>query len=295
MPAEGGYTFADVCARIVDLAVERHAGAGRPPADAAGPAPMSGRPGSPGGPGRRSRRAGRDRSGGPRPGCRRVRAGAALAMLAVGRGDLRGRRVVGLRLRASSQVDGAGLTDPAAVEAALAGGPRREPVPALDRARSRPRSSGCRPSPTPASRSSCRARSRSRIDEREPVLVWQVGARRYLADATAPSSRGSATIRRPARRRRCRSSTTAGRRRPGCRVGSRLDPVDLDAATRLASLAPADVGSAAEALAVRGHRRERLRRARRAAGLARRSSASTRRACARPSSSRARSGCCAAC
>ena len=25
MPAEGGYTFADVCVRIVDLALERHA------------------------------------------------------------------------------------------------------------------------------------------------------------------------------------------------------------------------------------------------------------------------------
>ena len=25
MPADGGYTFADVCARVVDLALERHA------------------------------------------------------------------------------------------------------------------------------------------------------------------------------------------------------------------------------------------------------------------------------
>ena len=30
MPAEGGYTFADVCLRIVELAIERHAARGRP-------------------------------------------------------------------------------------------------------------------------------------------------------------------------------------------------------------------------------------------------------------------------
>jgi hypothetical protein len=34
-------------------------------------------------------------------------------------------------------------------------------------------------------------------------------------------------------------------------IGARLDPQDLDAATRLASLVPSDVGSAAKALAVR--------------------------------------------
>jgi hypothetical protein len=26
MPADGGYSFGDVCARVVDLALERHAG-----------------------------------------------------------------------------------------------------------------------------------------------------------------------------------------------------------------------------------------------------------------------------
>ena len=34
MPADGGYTFADVCARVVDLALERHAGRARAPPDA---------------------------------------------------------------------------------------------------------------------------------------------------------------------------------------------------------------------------------------------------------------------
>ncbi len=29
MPAEGGYTFAAVCERIVELAIERHAGPAR--------------------------------------------------------------------------------------------------------------------------------------------------------------------------------------------------------------------------------------------------------------------------
>jgi len=29
MPADGGYTFADVCAKVIDLALERHAGRAR--------------------------------------------------------------------------------------------------------------------------------------------------------------------------------------------------------------------------------------------------------------------------
>jgi hypothetical protein len=37
----------------------------------------------------------------------------------------------------------------------------------------------------------------------------------------------------------------------GLSIGTRLDPQDLDAATRLASLVPSDVGSAAKGLAVR--------------------------------------------
>ena len=44
MPAEGGYTFADVCARIVDLALERHAARAGRAAHDRGPAAMSGRP-----------------------------------------------------------------------------------------------------------------------------------------------------------------------------------------------------------------------------------------------------------
>ena len=66
---------------------------------------------------------------------------------------------------------------------------------------------------------------------------------------TVRCSRCWGRIRRPARPA-SRSSTTGGRRRPGCRSARRLDAVDLDAATRLASLVPADVGSSAVSLAV---------------------------------------------
>ena len=75
LPAEGGYTFADVCERIVELALERHAARSRAPADRRGPAPVSGRMrGRP--TARRARRArrrpaGRVPSDAPRPASRR--------------------------------------------------------------------------------------------------------------------------------------------------------------------------------------------------------------------------------
>ena len=55
------------------------------------------------------------------------------------------------------------------------------------------------------------------IEERRPVLVWQVGARRYLADADGElfALLGAETAAR--RGRPARSSTTGGRRRPACR------------------------------------------------------------------------------
>jgi cell division septal protein FtsQ len=70
------------------------------------------------------------------------------------------------------------------------------------------------------------------IRERAAVMVWKVGARRYLAGAGLPVVQD----------RRASSA--------GLYVGAHLDTVDLDAATRLASLVPADVGSGAERLAV---------------------------------------------
>jgi POTRA domain, FtsQ-type len=88
-----------------------------------------------------------------------------------------------------------------------------------------------------------------RLRERSPILVWQVGARRYLVDAdgqlfarladTPPDTAADLPV---VEDRRAASV--------GLAVGRAIDRVDLDAATRLASLVPADVGSEAEALHV---------------------------------------------
>jgi hypothetical protein len=88
-----------------------------------------------------------------------------------------------------------------------------------------------------------------RIEERRPVLAWQVGDRRYLADrdgvifasvdSTATLPAGIALV----EDRRLGSVNQLA-------VGGRLDAVDLDVATRLGSLKPTDVGSAAERLSV---------------------------------------------
>lgn len=87
------------------------------------------------------------------------------------------------------------------------------------------------------------------IREREAVMVWKVGARRYLAAsdgalfASLPVDAPDAGAGLPVVDDRRASSA-------GLSVGGHLDTVDLDAATRLASLVPADVGSGAERLAV---------------------------------------------
>lgn len=88
------------------------------------------------------------------------------------------------------------------------------------------------------------------VTEREPILAWQVGDATYLVDregmlfALASSAPGTlATL------------PTIVDGRAGSRavlaIGTKLDPTDLDAATRLASLKPADVGSQADGLTVR--------------------------------------------
>ena len=87
------------------------------------------------------------------------------------------------------------------------------------------------------------------LEERRPVLIWQVGARRYLADSDgalfallgADPPAGAAGL--PVIDDRRAASA-------GLSVDRKLDAVDLDAATRLASLVPADVGSSAVSLAV---------------------------------------------
>jgi hypothetical protein len=88
------------------------------------------------------------------------------------------------------------------------------------------------------------------VDERQPVLIWAVGARRYLVDAEGlifavlPAAPPVAAASLPViADGRSASATLA--------VGGRIEAVDLDAATRLASLVPADVGSSAVSLGVR--------------------------------------------
>jgi hypothetical protein len=88
-----------------------------------------------------------------------------------------------------------------------------------------------------------------RLEERSAVLVWRIGARRYLVDRdgrlfarvgdTPPPEVAKLPVVED------RRATSAG-----LSVGGHLEPVDLDAATRLASLVPADVGSEAEGLTV---------------------------------------------
>lgn len=89
-----------------------------------------------------------------------------------------------------------------------------------------------------------------RLAERTPILVWKVGARRYLVDADgmlfakvdeeAPA--GDADALPVIEDRRAASA--------GLSVGRHIAPLDLDAATRLASLEAADLGSVAERLEV---------------------------------------------
>lgn len=86
------------------------------------------------------------------------------------------------------------------------------------------------------------------VVERTAVLAWSVGETRFLvdrdgvlfavADPAAPTGSGVPLI---------DDSRAAS---ADLTVGSRLDPVDLDAATRLGSLLPADIDSVADALLV---------------------------------------------
>lgn len=85
------------------------------------------------------------------------------------------------------------------------------------------------------------------IEERTALLAWEVRDRRYIADATgtifaaiersAPVPAGVAVVRDERR-------ASAG----AFEVGGRIPEVDLDVATRLGSIRPADIGSAAEGL-----------------------------------------------
>ncbi len=91
-----------------------------------------------------------------------------------------------------------------------------------------------------------------RVEERTPILVWRVGARRYLVDGEGhlfarlgqdPDAQPAEVATLPVVEDRRATSA-------GLSIGGKLEAVDLDAATRLASLKPADVGSEADALTV---------------------------------------------
>jgi len=98
------------------------------------------------------------------------------------------------------------------------------------------------------------------IDERRPVLIWQVRDQRFLVDSDgslfaalpAPPPPEAAGLPVIDDRRAASAPVLDGERdaAAGLAVGDHLDPVDLDAATRLASLVPADVGSSAVSLSV---------------------------------------------
>jgi POTRA domain, FtsQ-type len=80
------------------------------------------------------------------------------------------------------------------------------------------------------------------IEEREPVVAWQVGGTRFIADR---DGRVFATVNKDAPLPA--GVTVIEDRRTGgvepLAIGSRIDAVEFDVATRLGSLTPADVGS----------------------------------------------------
>lgn len=102
---------------------------------------------------------------------------------------------------------------------------------------------------------------RVRLIERRPILVWKVGERRFLVDAERVAfAEADAPVDLPViddRRERQGSGAPPDARDEGppaavdsVDIGSVLDAVDFDAATRLASLRPVDVGSGAAGLHV---------------------------------------------
>jgi cell division septal protein FtsQ len=177
-----------------------------------------------------------------------VRAAAALAMLASA-GAIYGVGASSAFVYSKLQVDGAVYTDTATAEAAIATARGQN----LFRLSTSPLRTALEQLPTVESASvgvQLPGTLLVTLHERVPVLVWTVGARRYLADSAGnlfgrlgdkppPQAAGLPII----DDRRAASA--------GLSVGTRLDAQDVDAATRLASLRPADVGSAATELQVR--------------------------------------------
>jgi hypothetical protein len=85
-----------------------------------------------------------------------------------------------------------------------------------------------------------------RVTEREAILVWSVGESGFLVDRQGVLF-AAAGLDAAADLPRIADSRPGS---AGLAIGATLDPVDLDAATRLGALVPADVGSVADALVV---------------------------------------------
>jgi cell division septal protein FtsQ len=177
----------------------------------------------------------------------RVRAGAALVLL-VSTAALYGTANSAAFRYENLQVDGAVLTPRTAIEAALETARGEN----LFRLQTSPLETRLRTLATVA-RANVSVRLPDtlvvQLTERAPILVWRVGQRRFLADAEGylfgelgDGSSAEAKALPIIDDRRTASV--------GLTLGVRLDPVDLDAATRLGSLVPADAGSEAQSLVV---------------------------------------------
>ena len=177
-----------------------------------------------------------------------ARAGAALALLASA-GAIYGVGASSAFVYTSLRVDGAVYTDTAVVETAISTARGQN----LFRLSTGPLRAAIDKLPTVASAGvgvQLPGTLHVTLTERVPVLIWRVGARRYLADADGTLF-GRLEDKVP---KQAAGLVVIDDRRAasvGLSVGTKLDPQDVDAATRLASLVPADVGSAAKALQVR--------------------------------------------
>jgi len=88
------------------------------------------------------------------------------------------------------------------------------------------------------------------VTERRPIVVWAAGGRQFAVDATGMlfADVGAAPPPTIAALPVVTDDRSAS---AGLTIGSTLDPVDLDAATRLGSLTPSQIGSTATSLTVR--------------------------------------------
>ena len=87
------------------------------------------------------------------------------------------------------------------------------------------------------------------VEEREPILVWQAGDRRLLVDVEGRifGELGSSDRAADAAADGLPVVTDSRTAAANLRAPGQLDPIDLDAARRLASVTPIDVGSSARA------------------------------------------------